>query len=270
VSLSLTTKYIRQHLQVRNICLAAMGFYLYLLSKPKGERKIPRYQILEELKTGKDQLYKYTRELASIGVLETESVPGQSTEYIPYIYSKDDFKQKNGVLELRTSVVKGLSGGLEALIKPSNTIHIHSDQTDQRDQSDHSDRSSRGALIKDKDELTDIVKKMNKHLPRDERVIGKVPNTYQKKLLTLHGKVDIEDYTKWFVKEKLLSSKSDIYAFGWKIFLYKTMPKEYLKVRQLTGERKAVLQTTSKWKGSEGQALKRAQKKLSKIKKVKQ
>lgn len=265
MSLSLTTRYMRQHLRVKNISIAAMGFYLFLLSVPKDERRLPRYQLLDELKTGKDQLYKYIRELMSIGVLDIESFPGQPTEYTPHIYTKTEFIQKEGVLELRTGGV--LDMGCQR-IKPSNTIYISSTQPGGTALSDQTTRiECKGTRIKDR--LGKIVKGMNNQLPRDERVVGKVPVTYQKKLLELDGLLDIEGYTQWFVRDKLENKTSSVYSFGWKIFLHKSMHKEYTKLKAINSEREATLQTTTKWKGLDDKALNAAQSKLDKLKKSK-
>lgn len=239
MSLSKTVQYIQTYIRRGEVSLSALGFYTYLLSKPKGGRVLKKEVILEALRITDKTLYAYVRELTSIGVLDVTYNTSRPSEYQPLVLDEkalEKFHRKND---------------MGTPLYTDNRIPISKDLRNVESIGESQGKNS---------PALELLRIINPILPPNQRWRGVIPKTHEKELLKLSKRVDIVAYTTWFVREKIERCGK---TFGWGIFLYPSMIIEF---EQNSGAVNAALQTSSKWAGREKEAKRIAAEKLKKLK----
>lgn len=99
--------------------------------------------------------------------------------------------------------------------------------------------------------VQELRKKIMLQLERSPGYNTGVQAKHFRKLIRLAEQVDVEDYARWYVSDKI---KRDGKNFSWGLFLYPSMIEEYKQMLDDT----SYLRTTSNWKGKEAECLAKA------------
>jgi len=238
-----TVRYIQYHIRDGQCSMSALGFYVYLLSKPKQERKLRKADIMEELRITEKTLYSYIRELRSIHVLDIEVKSPQPTEYRPLILTGE-------ALENFHRWKTNIGTPLREREYVSSLGTLSTDTVGE----DHL-KNSRGPETK-------LLRVINDRLPGPQKWRGMIPKRHAKNLIRLSERVDLSRYVDWFVREKIEGMGK---TFGWGLFLYPSMIVEF---ESGGGRARDSLQTTTKWVDHAADVQKRAAALASKIKRL--